>query len=537
MATTGRPRGRHGAREGVDARRGYGRIATRTGAHLAVATVVAVAPLIAPASAYAQKWSIDAGISSELSWTSNAELGQLGGRDDTILDIRPNIRLRGEGGRLKFSGTAALSAITYANHTQPSRLEPEADLRAELEAIERLLFLEAGLRALQTSANPFGARPETGATSENSITTSQARFAPRIEGAAGDRLRYRLSSDNSWTHESGSTAATTGVPDSAGYFGRHAVRIEQDPQPLGWRIEGERSETRYRDASQEPLVLDTARVTLNYGIGSEWTLGVHAGRERTSFVTEDGRRDLYGVDVRWRPSPRTLFSVLQEHRFFGSAWRAAFEHRTPQFALSMVSARALDTTPQSVFDLPATDNVAALIDAAFTTRYPDPIERARIVQDFIARQGLPPSTLQPISLRAQRLSLVTLHSATVTLIGTRNSVSLTGYKTRTEDAIDTGPFALGTAATNNDQYGAAIALSHRLSPTMSLIASADWSRIRALEAVGGERSTQRTARVRLNVETGRKTTAYAGARYRDLDSNTVESGREGAIFVGLDHRF
>lgn len=537
MATTRQPKGRGRAQAGADAWLGLARIAVQAGRRLGLAAAVAAALPLASTPALAQKWSIDAGVSSELTWTSNAELGQAGGRDDGILDVRPYIRLRGEGGRLKVSGSAALSAIAYANHTLPSRLEPQVDLLATLEAVERFLFLEAGLRALQTSVDPFGARAEAGTTSENSITTTLARFAPRIEGNAGELLRYRLTSENSWTHESGATATTTTGTDAAGYFGRHTVLFEHDPRPFGWRVEAQRSETRYRDTTQEPLVLDLARATLDFAIGSELTLGIHGGREHTSFVTQDERRNIYGVDGRWRPSPRTTLSVFAEHRFFGSAWRAAFEHRTPFIALNLLATRTLDTTPQSVFDLPASDNIAALLDAAFTTRYPDPIERARVVADFIARQGLPASSLQPITLRAQRLSLVTLRSATVALIGKRDSVSLTGFQTRTEDAPDAGAFATGLAATNNSQYGASIAASHQLTPSMALIGSVDWSRIRALESISAERSIQRTARVRLNVEMARKTTAYAGARYRDFDSNTLTSGREGAVFVGLDHRF
>jgi len=34
-----------------------------------------------------------------------------------------------------------------------------------------------------------------------------------------------------------------------------------------------------------------------------------------------------------------------------------------------------------------------------------------------------------------------------------------------------------------------------------------------------------------------KTSAFVGARYRQLDSNVVNDGNERAVFVGADHRF
>ena len=204
-------------------------------------------------------------------------------------------------------------------------------------------------------------------------------------------------------------------------------------------------------------------------------------------------------------------------------------------AWSLLITRTLDTAPQALFDLPRTDNVAALLDAMFTTRYPDPIERARAVQDFIARQGLPISTLQPTSIYAQRLSLVTLRSATVALIGSRNTLTLAGYQSRTEDAVDAASSGGGTSLTNNMQDGVSLSLTHRLTQLTSVNTSADWNRIRGLQTA--DRTVQYSARAQLSVQVAPKTAAFVGARYRKIESNVVPEGREGAAFAGFDHRF
>jgi hypothetical protein len=118
----------------------------------------------------------------------------------------------------------------------------------------------------------------------------------------------------------------------------------------------------------------------------------------------------------------------------------------------------------------------------------------------------------------------------------RNSVTFAAYRSKSEDALNSGPLAAATALTNNVQYGASIALAHRLTPTVDVIGAADWSHIESLE-LGGERSIQRTLRVRVNRALSLKSVVYGGARLRSFDSNTLVAGNEVAGFVGIDHRF
>ena len=206
-------------------------------------------------------------------------------------------------------------------------------------------------------------------------------------------------------------------------------------------------------------------------------------------------------------------------------------------ALSLTLSRSVQSAPQALFELPATSNVAALLDAMFTTRFPDPAERARVVQQFIADQGLPSSTLGSTSIFSQRLSLVTARNGSIGLIGVRNTLVLSGFYTSTEDAPTAASLTPGGAASNNVQYGAGLTFSHRLATSLSLSATVDWSRIRALDAGAPELTTQRGASVRLNVQASPKTGAVFGARYRKIDSTVVVTGHESAVFVGLDHRF
>lgn len=503
--------------------------------HLAAAIIASAVAM----PVFAQRWTVETGISSQLTWTNNSSLGTAGGADDTVLSIRPAITIRGDGARLKVSGTATLNGITYLGSTQPSRVLPEGDLQARLEAVERFLFLEAGLRASQTSANPFGARTDSSSSTTNAVTTTQARFSPSIESVIWPLTRYRIRSDNTWTTDAtaGSTGAAAGA---AGYFGRHAVAIEHDPSPIGWRLEGERTETRYTDGATNPLTSDVARFVVDYALVEDFSAGVRAGYERNSFVRSDNsHQSIYGLQAKWQPSVRTLFSADAERRFFGSAWQLGIEHRTPQLAINFTFARGLQSAPQSLFELPAAGNIAALLDAIFTTRFPDPAERARVVQKFMADQGLPSSTFGATSIYSRRLSLVTTRRASIGLIGARNSLVFSGFYTRTEDVPDSTSLVTGAIANNNLQHGIGVNFTHRLSQSVSLAAATDWSRIRALGANDDQATTttQSGASVQLNVQASPKTGAVIGGRYRKLDSNVAVSGREGSVYVGVDHKF
>lgn len=500
----------------------------------AAVRVAVLAAGLAVSPVQAQTWGLELGVSSELTWTSNSSFGVAAGESDTILELRPRMRVFGEGARLRLSGSASVGGLAYARRTQPNTVEPTADLSARLEAIERLFFVEIGYRAAQTSENPFGVRADAG-SSTNRVTTSQWRFSPIIEGAAGGDVRYHLRSDNTWTRAIGGTDAAISA-GAGGYFGRHAVAVEHDPRPFGWRLEADRSYTRFDDPAEPTLAITTARAILNYAVTEEWSVGARGGRERNNVAAEDLRsRTIYGLETRWQPTPRTTLSAFREKRFFGSGWDFAFAHRRPRLAWTIGLSRGVDTTPQALLDLPATDNVTGLIDAMFTTRFPDPVERARAVQDFIAKQGLPSSTQGPISLFAPRFSLVTGRRASLSLLGARDTLTFSGFSTRTEDALDQGTLAIGAPATNNTQRGGSMVLSHRLSPLTALSLTLDWSRIRALDAP--DETTQQGLRVHFTIQAAPLTSTFVGGRWRKIDSNVAAEGREGAVFMGLDHRF
>jgi uncharacterized protein (PEP-CTERM system associated) len=483
----------------------------------------------------AQVWRLESTVGSNLTWTSNSLIGIDAAKPDLLLEVTPRIAIRGEGPRLRLAGSAELSSINYLQGTRSSRLLPSVDVTGRYEVIDNYFFLESGIRVTQEFENAFGAKSLTGGSGKTRDTT-QLRITPRIESTIVPGLHYSIRSDNvrNWEARGG---LAIDAPSGSGYLGRHSFSIKRDPQALGWHVEAERTDTRYFDSLQPTLVLDVARAGVDYAISSELSTGVHAGVERNSFFRVDPQRSIYGFALDWHPSERTRLSAFEEQRYFGSGWRLDFQHRSPFLAWTALLSRGTESAPQGQLELPATDNVAALLDALFTTRFPDPIERARKVQEFMAQQGLPASTSRPTNLLSQRLSLATAARTSLALIGTRSAAVFGVFYSRVVDAPEAGDLATGRIINNNIQRGVDLTVTHRITATASASLAFDLSRVQAVASVASDRTTQAGARAAVRIQLARATATTFGASARKLVSNVATSGKQVSVFAGFEHGF
>jgi len=486
------------------------------------------------APAHAEKWSIEPAIDTRMTWTDNVAFDEQGVKEsDLILEATPSLAVRGEGKRFRILGRVAATGLVYANGTRDNRLLPEVDLSANLEAIERFFFVEAGVTSRQTAGNVFAARPD-GASDFNTETTTDYRIAPSFEGQLTPDVKYRLRSANDWTH-------ITGVPsdESRSYNGEHTFRIERQPVPLGWAFQLGRTDSRFENQVPPKATDDTARIFATYALTSAFAFGVHGGYEKTNLVTDKDQQEqtIYGFEMRWRPSERTNLDWLWEERFFGPSWHFNFDHRMPRVAWNISLSRDIESLAETFLSLPPTNNVAGLLDASLTTRFPDPVQRARIVADVMARQGLSSSLLTPTSLSAQRVSLVTSRSVQFLVTGVRNSLVLGVFSKRTEDLSES---IFVDPSANVVQEGGSLSISHQLTPVTALNLFGAISRDRGLDANAGTRSYQRGVRLQVTRQLAPKTTGYVGVRAQNFDSNAfgvAPSATEHAAFIGLGHRF
>jgi len=499
-----------------------------------LATAAAVSLTLA-SPAWAQKVEMEPWVTARVTASDNAGLGFATSGRDLITDITGGLRVRTEGARTSLVGSVALRSFIYANNTQGNDIIPEVDLTGRWSAVERFFFIEAAARTTQAYIDPF-APGLTDTSTDNNATITQYRLSPFIESQPGPNLHFRARSDNAKTKDYGQESAAFGAIDSS-YFGLHRISLERDPVPLGWRLEAERSETQYQ-GEFVPLITDIARALVNVAVVDTFRVGLRVGVERDNFLTDPGWHSIYGGQLSWRPSERTVLDFDAEKRFFGNGVHLTFTHRMPWLTWDLRASRDLDTSASALFELGPSNNVAALLDSLLTTRIPDPAQRASQVQDIISRQGLPASTTKVIPILAPRLSVVENVSLGATYLGSRNTLALTMGATRTRDAVEEGPLATDSSLTNNLQKVVTLAYTLRMTPTTTAGLTVSYSRIDSLDTATTAGTTKDgSVRAQMAVQVTPKATALFGAQQRKLVSNVSPSGHETLVFAAIDQRF
>ena len=483
------------------------------------------------APALAQQWSTITSIDALLTATDNADFEARGQKQsDVIVEVVPRISFLRPGARLRVGGSAALRALTYVEGTRDSRIDPTLDLNLNLEAIERFFYIDGAVQLQRTYENPFG--PQLAESDINSRREIRARISPYIAGNYGPLWRYQLRNDSTWVRGRG------GLFDQRDEFAhRQLAELSGLPSPLGLSLSYDRNQSDIEGGGGDRQTIQIARASVLLG-DEQLFAGVRGGWEKIDFPGLVREGSIYGVSLTWRPSDRTSLSGFVERRFFGDGWQASFDHRTADVAWLFRTSRDISTRAQRAQTLSAGTDVARLIDASLSTSVVDPVERARAVEDLIVSRGLPRTLLSPVDVFSDRLELRTDHSASMLLIGARNSLTVSLFSLRTSGATNAvGPLPLPQAVLDNRQQGVGLSFSHQLSPLSTLNADASWRKTKSLEAASDERTRQQTYQFRFNRVLSPATTALFGARYQVFDSTLQADTNETAVFVGVGHRF
>lgn len=487
--------------------------------------------------ALAQQWTFEPSVEGSATLTNNANYGSGDQREgDLVLSVTPAVNFRREGPRLRVNGAASLNIIGYADGTQTNRIFPQANILANLEAVERFFFIDAELLANQSLLNPFLPRSESSSTF-NKYTYIQGRIAPYLQGNFASDWRYLVRSDNSYTYTTQSDASL-----SDAYYGRHLAEVVRRPTPIGGSLRLQSDITRFDDDQDVQINpnqhLEIALATVNYAFTPQFVFGLRGGYERTNYTVTDESGPVYGAELLWTPSPRTRLEGFYEHHFFGPAYQVDFSNRQRVLASSLSFSRSLTSYPQLILQLPASGNVSSMVNAILVARFPDPIERARQAQDLINRQGLPESLPNGINIFSQGINVVTSGSGTLGWIGARNTAALTLYYVKTERLPDAAIPPTFLTLNNNTQRGASLAFSHQWSPVVSLNATISRTEVRGLDQADGTDTDQNLVELQATRQLTPRSSAYIGTRYQQWKSTSTTFGdtHEAAIFIGLIYR-
>jgi uncharacterized protein (PEP-CTERM system associated) len=505
----------------------------------APAAAIAAEPGAAGAApAQARSWGFVPAIDVSETYTDNANLTATDRLSSFVTSVTPALAIAGNGARVKLNGTVAAQALLYRGERDDSQLYPRANLLGSVEAIEKFFYVEGAVNVYQTYLSAFGAQPagNIGQTN-NRYTSSIYRVSPYFSGTAPGGATYLLRNDNVWTEATNTPAGTAGV--AGAYYNQTTGRLEGPVRPVNGAVEFFTNYTKFE--AQPSIRTALTRGILNYRPDPQLRLFASGGYEWNDYPLQQSQGTIYGGGAEWRPTDRTQALGQWEHRFFGASYLGTFTHRNPYSAISVSALRNVYTFPQELFSLPAGGNVTSLVDAALTTRIPDPTQRAVAVQDFLRQTGLPATLQSSVTFYTQQVQLITQESATFALIGVRNTLALTAYYRKTEvisgaNATPLPPALVGIGTANNTQRGGSVTFSHRLTEITSLGATANHFWTTDLPPLD-TRSTTTTIQLGTTTRLGPRTDALAGVGYTKFTSTAAPEYNESHVLVGLAHKF
>ena len=490
--------------------------------------------LILAANAADAKWVVSPEIGLRELYSDNPTLATTDRRSDLITQITPAIRVDGSGARFKASLSYAPSAIFYAHHSSEDRVANNLQAFGTLEAAEKFLFVDVNGNISQGSISPLGAQPADITTiSPNRVEARTYGVSPYVRGQAGSAFSYELRNRNTWTSTNSNALANVHATQWAGHATSPVSRF-------GWALEYDQSQISYTNLDRPDYSSKLYRGRLYFQPDVDLRLSASAGREENNYALQ--RQQSYyirGVGALWKPGPRTTAELETEHRYFGPSRLARLEHRTRLTAWTLAYSRNGSNYQQELLRLPA-GNTAALLDAIFAARIADPVERQAAVEQFMRASGTPAFLSNPLAFYTQQIFLQERLEASVAIVGKRNSVIFTGFRSETTSLSSVGSVVSDAFATGSrfTQRGFGVNASRQLTAFTTLGVSARRTLARQEEPASGDTRNDYLS-LSLTQTLSPKTTTFAGLSYTRFDSSPAGSayGNARSAFVGLTHRF
>ncbi len=511
---------------------------------------------IAPASA--ENWRFSASASATETYTTNVDYVSKSLAEGAFAtSVTGALKVNGEGARLKLNGSIGATATVYTGHSEDNSFAPQVSMTGTLEAIEKFAYLDAQAFIGQTFQFPFGAQPSSLVNATpNRYTQQNYVVSPYIKGVfPSSGVSYQVRDDNYWTLASNYGDASTSVPNT--YSNNFSALMESPVSPWGWTLAYNRSyydnglTNRFGnvgnvDIVDTPTTYNSFLGTLVYQIDPQLRVSLRGGYDSYKFAAPTTESARYGIGIQWSPTERTQVVGFWDHTFFGSSYSLQVSHRLPNAALSATVSRGISSYPEVALAIPAGASVSQFLNAAFATRIFDPAERARAVDQFLARTQLAPTLASPVSFYATSLTLQEQANLSLVLIGTRNTVGLSAFYLKTEAVSGQGnvlPSALQFGQ-HNTQIGAGITYSLILSSMTNLGAGATYSTTTVDTTTGplaNTRSKNLNTNVSLNTRFGPRTTGSAGVTYSwsDIPGSSITGGSIAALnaYVTVSYTF
>jgi uncharacterized protein (PEP-CTERM system associated) len=452
-------------------------------------------------------------------------------RSDVILSLQPMLQMRRRSPGLDLQLDAGALLRHYTHNTQPDHTSPVLRAQAHVNLVEHLLTVDSRAELREEEADPYAARA-------SSTSNANTRRAGDLEVAP--MLQIRLSSNTDLqARESWALTRRESAGQGDLEVESHLLRLERQPTPLGAALEWSGEHARFPHHVDGGWSTEALRAEASAKVDEELQAGLIAGRERTAQTLSNRDDTVYGARLRWTPTDRTEVTGRVEHRFFGRAWEFKLQHRMPMLATQLSLVREPLVSPMSLGVAAAGQSFSNFLDAILTTRVPDPLQRAALVDALVTQRHLPASVPTALDVQADYGQLRNGATVGAMLFGRRDTLSLSAYRETLTALPGTDATLFPFLGSDSRQYGALLNFNHRLAPQSTLAFTLRWSRIEGLASRLGDRSDDGSEQLAWVQSLSPRSDWSVGLQHRRYTTNvaglndfTANSG-----FVGLKHRF
>lgn len=519
-------------------------------------TALAAAVLLLAAFPAHADWRVTPTVRVSEIWTDNVNLSEEElAYSDLITQISPGLIISNRTRRLTVNATAELHSFTYLHDSDKRDRDGRftdgsnsgvasvqrsyrGNLRGELA--QDLLFIDASAARGQQNISPFGPRASSNDQySRNNRTdidtwSISPYLVKRFGSTAAGQLRF--------------TRDSVGGGDNIGFrrTGGNTLLATLTSGPafrtIGWGANYSKQELNggsYGDSTNEKLATN-----LRYMLTGRISLLANAGYDRYEYEGLGGGDEgaNWSLGFLWTPSARTTLQATAGRHFYGNTGSLMAIHRSRATSWNLTYSDDITTSRQQ-FLLPSTIDTAGLLDGMFATTYPDPVERAQVVQAYMQQNALPPSLSDSVNYLSNRFMRQKRLLASVVYRKGRSSAVLSGHisdRNAVSDQQSDSPLLgsqQGRFTDNVRQHGIEANYTYRLNTRSNLTARYNLNESEARDR--DYRSYQRVLQVGLSRRFG-DTTASLDLRRRSGDlGNRASTGTftENAISATLFKTF
>lgn len=481
-----------------------------------------------------RRWTIEPAIGLRGTWTDNIGLQPRGAeRSEFATEILPSIAIRGRGARARLDFEYQPTALIYARDSQNNDILNSLSALGTVEAVERILFLDARAQITQQSVSPFGTQTTSNVNSTSNRTETRIlSLSPYSRGLIGDWALYDLRYQASITRTADDVGANS---DSRTWSAR--LESARAFANLGWILEYQDSRNTFDDGDATRGRI--GRATVTYRIRPELAVFARGGSEYNNYTGPNDHHVTHGFGLQWAPTERTRISAENDKRFFGRGYLYSVQHRTSQTAWSLIASKDETTTTSQL----TRSSVGSLLDRfsdLATAQSTDPDQRANQARQLLSSTGFEPQSIPQAGYLSAGILLEKRIEGSVALIGVRNTGTLSAYRRDTRQLTVLTAQASGNNLLQPDvrERGFTVNWNHRLSALTSFSLGSAWQR-NSGAGNDGAQTTLRRLDLTVQRQLGPRTTASAGIRHVRSDSQGEADSdyRENAILVAVSHRF